>query len=407
MRHLFRTTRSSDWMALLVLPAWLASGCDNESIRLGGWTAAPGQPAPPGTACGAPADRAGAAPAARARDGCVPPGGGRRAPAIPLHGMPRLRPARSGRLGLGPGHQPHDRQRDRRLRAIWRARGMWYRVAVRNDMPFNGTRLTPDEKGTLQSWIVGLQRPQPRPRTQAEILDLLVHDGTASGSGSDVRYVSFADFVDGRRPAVEIAAAGAVFKVILNSVSRRAALVEPVAVDRQGSIWRFRLSDLGWNEQDWSRFVTHYPYCLRSEAARPPGPVPASRHRDAVRARRLVPGHRASARRLSRSPAARRQPRRDGPPEPGRRHRPEHRAGQRRAPGQPRTGRWFSDRVLERHETSGGRLPVAHLPSHQGRGGRAACRSGRATGTTTSRTASPRWPPRRSGRCPTGCRPTS
>ena len=50
MRHLFSTSRSGDWLAVLLLPAWLASGCENDSIRLGGWIRrrpAPAAPAAP------------------------------------------------------------------------------------------------------------------------------------------------------------------------------------------------------------------------------------------------------------------------------------------------------------------------------------------------------------------------
>jgi hypothetical protein len=142
---------------------------------------------------------------------------------------------------------------------------MWHRTTVRNDMPFNGSRLTREEKLTVRSWIESLQRPFQRPRTQAQILDHLVGDQAAAGNASDTRYVSFAHFVDGRRPPEEIRAAGVVFKVVLNSLSRRPGIVEPVAVDREGSIWRFRLRDLGWSERDWSRLVSFDPYCLRSD----------------------------------------------------------------------------------------------------------------------------------------------
>jgi mono/diheme cytochrome c family protein len=276
MRHLFRTTRRSDWMALLVLPAWLASGCENDSIRLGGWNPVPAPPAsaPPAAAAPAPAPAPPGQPLPPERE---PPPGRAESDAYLPEGVAKILGARCTECHVYGLRDPAgwgsvldiSRMIDSEIVVPGNLESsrMWYRVAVRSDMPFNGTRLTPEEKGVLQQWILGLQRSQPRPRTQAEILDLLVNDGAAAGSPSDVRYVSFADFVDGRRPAVEIATAAAVFKVVLNSVSRQATFVEPVAVDRQASIWRFRLSDLGWNEQDWNRFITFYPYCLRSEAA--------------------------------------------------------------------------------------------------------------------------------------------
>jgi hypothetical protein len=53
--------------------------------------------------------------------------------------------------------------------------------------------------------------------------------------------------------------------MVLNSVSRRQALVVPVAVDPEGTVFRFRLSDLGWDNRVWDRVTSFYPYCLRSD----------------------------------------------------------------------------------------------------------------------------------------------
>ena len=46
MRHLLHTSRSGHLLAVLLLPAWLVSGCEIESIRLGGWSAPGPEPTP-------------------------------------------------------------------------------------------------------------------------------------------------------------------------------------------------------------------------------------------------------------------------------------------------------------------------------------------------------------------------
>jgi hypothetical protein len=144
---------------------------------------------------------------------------------------------------------------------------LWYRVAVRSDMPFNGTRLTPEQKGIIQQWILGLQRPYNRPRSNEEILDVLVQDSRRAGNNNDFRYLSFAHFVDEGRSKEELAVLEGVVNVMLNGLSRRPGLIKVEAADPERTIFRFRISQLGWNAADWDEVVRFYPYCLQSEVA--------------------------------------------------------------------------------------------------------------------------------------------
>jgi hypothetical protein len=142
---------------------------------------------------------------------------------------------------------------------------LWYRVAVRSDMPFDGTRLTPDEKGQIRDWILGMQRPYNRPRKNEDILDVLVQDSRrVGGNVNDVRYLSFAHFVDEGRTKEELAVLEGVVNVMLNSLSRRPNLIKVEAADPERTIFRFRISQLGWNAADWDEVVKFYPYCLQS-----------------------------------------------------------------------------------------------------------------------------------------------
>ena len=142
------------------------------------------------------------------------------------------------------------------------------RVAVRADMPLNGARLSSAEVQVLRAWIANLARPLDRPRSHEQILDLVAADAARlGGQGSDVRYLSFGHFLDERRAPEELKAAEAVLSVALNSLSRRAAMVRLEAADAERTIFRFRLSQLGWGRQEWDRLVAFYPYCLQSDQA--------------------------------------------------------------------------------------------------------------------------------------------
>jgi mono/diheme cytochrome c family protein len=145
---------------------------------------------------------------------------------------------------------------------------MWNRVAVRADMPYNGQRLTGPEIQVIRAWMGNLNRPAQKPRTHEQLLDLIVADqAKVRAQGNDHRYISFAHFVDERRSPEEMLAAEQVLGVVINSLSRRAQIVKLEPADPGRSIFRFRLSQLGWDRDDWDRLMEFYPYCLRSDRA--------------------------------------------------------------------------------------------------------------------------------------------
>jgi mono/diheme cytochrome c family protein len=144
---------------------------------------------------------------------------------------------------------------------------MWNRVAVRADMPYNGQRLTAPELQVLRSWIGNLNRPTQKPRSHEELLDAIVADQAKQKPANDYRYVSFAHFADERRAPEELQSAVSVFSVVLNSLSRKATLVRPEPADPGRTLYRFRLSDLGWGQDEWDKLISFYPYCLRSDKA--------------------------------------------------------------------------------------------------------------------------------------------
>jgi hypothetical protein len=71
--------------------------------------------------------------------------------------------------------------------------------------------------------------------------------------------------VDEHRSPEEMRQARSILGLFLNSVSQARNIFQPVAVDRDNSIFRFHLSDVGWSQRDWDRITSFYPYCLRSD----------------------------------------------------------------------------------------------------------------------------------------------
>ena len=109
---------------------------------------------------------------------------------------------------------------------------------------------------------------------------------------SDFRYFSLAHFIDQGRPAKEVTVARNVLAFVVNSLSRRGTIVPMTAIDSGNSIFRVRLSDLGWNAALWDELTSFYPYCLASDVAGHRVAVHAAWNRGAVRARRLAVRHR-------------------------------------------------------------------------------------------------------------------
>jgi mono/diheme cytochrome c family protein len=142
------------------------------------------------------------------------------------------------------------------------------RVQVRGDMPPKGDRVPADDVAKLRAWITSLKRPVATPRNDEDILDLIATDVNKQRSfNSDFRYFSLAHFIDQGRPDKELSVAKNALGFLVNSLSRRGTIVPMVPIDAAGSIFRIRLSDLGWDARLWDTLTGFYPFCLASDVA--------------------------------------------------------------------------------------------------------------------------------------------
>ncbi|HEY0710706.1 MAG TPA: hypothetical protein VGG33_28135 [Polyangia bacterium] len=142
------------------------------------------------------------------------------------------------------------------------------RISVAGDMPPTGDRVPSTDVQVLRAWITNMKRPAAKPMSDLDVLDALAADQLSLRDRvADYRYVSFAHFVGEGRSAKEMEVVRQVFAFILNSLSRRGQIVAPQTIDPAKSIFRVRLSDLGWDAALWDTLTAFYPYCLRSDLA--------------------------------------------------------------------------------------------------------------------------------------------
>src|SRR6185436_8158975 len=126
------------------------------------------------------------------------------------------------------------------------------RVAVVGNMPPVGPRLTADEIQLLRQWISDMPKRSAVPMSDTDVLNAIAADQLGiRDRNADYRYISFAHFAGEERSTDEVEAMQQAFVFVLNSLSRRGQIVDFAPVDVQGTIFRLRLSDLGWDARIW------------------------------------------------------------------------------------------------------------------------------------------------------------
>jgi mono/diheme cytochrome c family protein len=140
------------------------------------------------------------------------------------------------------------------------------RIAVAGDMPPRGDRVASADVQILKRWIGDLKRTANQPLSDTDVLDeISVDQLRLRDRSADYRYVSFAHFAGEGRSDKEMEAVRAVFTFTINSLSRKGQIADTPTIDQGKSIFRIRLSDLGWNEALWDTLTGFYPYCIKSD----------------------------------------------------------------------------------------------------------------------------------------------
>ena len=119
-------------------------------------------------------------------------------------------------------------------------------------MPPKGERLKAAEVDMLKNGSAACGATPTSRMSDTDVLDAIAIDQLRLRDRSaDYRYVSFAHFIGQGRSDKEMEAIRQVFTFILNSLSRRGQIVDLETIDDGRSIYRLRLSDLGWDEALW------------------------------------------------------------------------------------------------------------------------------------------------------------
>ncbi len=138
---------------------------------------------------------------------------------------------------------------------------------IRNDqMPFGAAdapemQLSDADKETVRQWIVALAGAASADRpiiTHGDILDFIYTDKQAMTEAEwrDARYFSLAHLHSAGESAANMEIYRQALAKLLNSLSWQPDVVPVEAIDPQQTVFRVRLSDLGWRERDWRRLVT-------------------------------------------------------------------------------------------------------------------------------------------------------
>jgi serine/threonine-protein kinase len=148
---------------------------------------------------------------------------------------------------------------------------IWQRAAVDNDMPPGRQKLSDAEKELLKRWIVaGAPFPgrPPRPfRSETDVLRAVREDLRKADPAERRfrRYFSLTHLSNNYQhvSADELRLYRAALAKVVNSLTWKATLVLPRAIDADETLFQVDLRDLGWDDPKlWKEIVKVYPYGL-------------------------------------------------------------------------------------------------------------------------------------------------
>jgi len=130
---------------------------------------------------------------------------------------------------------------------------------VDGEMPPAAVKLRPSaaELASLRAWIDGM-RTASATRSTRDVDRLLVAD--AARAGTEARWLSFAHLVDAGATDAQLDRYRTALATLLGSLTWAAKPPRLVAIDRERTLFRIDLRELGWSAATWDTVRASYPY---------------------------------------------------------------------------------------------------------------------------------------------------
>ena len=81
-----------------------------------------------------------------------------------------------------------------------------------------------------------------------------------------MRYITLSNLYNACAPETDMVRYRQGVVKLLNSLSREPDILKMRTIDQEQTIIAFNLDDLGWNEADWNRIISAYPYAMKPDA---------------------------------------------------------------------------------------------------------------------------------------------
>ncbi len=144
------------------------------------------------------------------------------------------------------------------------ADSLLYNLVWTNQMPFGAAdspddQLSDQEKKIVSDWITNLTGQQTADRpfiSDDQIQGYIDADQAAlGGAADDARYLSFAHIYNAGDSEGQMDMYRQGLSKLLNSLTWAEQAIIPVAIDPERTVYRIRISELGWRKRDWRRLV--------------------------------------------------------------------------------------------------------------------------------------------------------
>jgi hypothetical protein len=136
----------------------------------------------------------------------------------------------------------------------------------------DATPVGPDEFAAIRNWITQLGSAQVASCTQPFVTPVqMVHEMAADLSSldktqiADTRYITLTHLYNACSTPVEMDVYRKAVVKLLNSLSHSSDVLRLQTIDKEGTIIRFNLKDVGWTPQNWDQILAVYPYGARPD----------------------------------------------------------------------------------------------------------------------------------------------